>query len=310
MVEVLDAVSAFLDRLTSVHPLPAALAVTAHLSRLAATSTAWRNVLAAAYPNVRVPRTKILGAYVAGVGVNALVPIRAGDAVRIALAHRAIPGSTYTTVVSTNLVLSIFDLAAAGALLAWAAATQDLPGIDVLPDLRTFDYSWPFANPLPSELALAALLVGGVVLGIWIHRHVLDFWERVRQGFTVMRTPSRYFRTVVPWQAADWALRFVTIWLLLDAFDVDQSLRNVLLVQVSSTLSTLVPVTPSGIGTEQALLVYLFAGSVAASELLAFSVGTKLTLGATNVVAGFVAILLTLRTVRFGRALRSPDRLT
>jgi uncharacterized membrane protein YbhN (UPF0104 family) len=306
MVEVLDAVSAFLDRLTSVDPLPAALAVAAHLLRLGATSAAWRSVLAAAYPDVRVPRAKILGAYVAGVGINAVVPVRAGDAVRIVLAHRAVPGSTYTTVVSTNFVLSIFDMTMVLALFAWATATQDLPGIDVLPDLRTFDYSWLFANPLPSELVLAALLGVAVVLGVWIHRHVVDFWDRVQQGFTVVRTPSRYLRTVVPWQAADWALRFVTIWLLLDAFDVAQSARNVLLVQVSSSLSTLVPVTPSGIGTEQAFLVYLFGGSVPASQLLAFSVGTKLTLVATNVVAGLVAILLTLRTVRFERALRDP----
>lgn len=304
MVEVLDAVSAFLDRLTSVDPLPAALAVAVHVLRLAATSAAWRNVLAAAYPDVRVPRAKILGAYLAGVGINAIVPVRAGDAVRIVLAHRTVPGSTYTTVVSTNLVLSIFDMTIVLALFAWAASTQDLPGIDVLPDLRTFDYSWLFANPLPSELVLAGLFVVAVVLGIWIHRHVVDFWDRVQQGFAVVRTPSRYLRTVVPWQAADWGLRFVTIWLLLDAFDVEQSARNVLLVQVSSSLSTLVPVTPSGIGTEQAFLVYVFGGSVPAAQLLAFSVGTKLTLVATNVVAGLVAILLTLRTVRFERALR------
>ena len=37
--------------------------------------------------------------------------------------------------------------------------------------------------------------------------------------------------------------------------------------------------------------------------LLAFSVGAKLTLTITNVVAGFTAIVLTLRTVRFRKAL-------
>src|SRR4249919_1965731 len=107
-VRVLDGIDAFLDQLTSVHPLPLFLAVLAQLGKLSCTSMAWRNVLAAAYPGVRVRRRSILGAYLAGVGVNALVPLRAGDAVRVVLAHRAVPTSTYTTVVSSTFVLSIF----------------------------------------------------------------------------------------------------------------------------------------------------------------------------------------------------------
>jgi hypothetical protein len=125
VVRVLDGIDAFLDQLTSVDPLPAFLAVLAHLAKLTCTSMAWRNVLAAAYPDRHVRRVPILGAYLAGVGVNALVPVRAGDAVRIVLAHRAIPDSTYTTVVSSTLVLSIFDIAAATSLLVWAAVSLD-----------------------------------------------------------------------------------------------------------------------------------------------------------------------------------------
>jgi hypothetical protein len=41
--------------------------------------------------------------------------------------------------------------------------------------------------------------------------------------------------------------------------------------------------------------------------LLAFSVGAKLTITVTNVVAGFTAIALTLRTVNFRRALGPPS---
>jgi hypothetical protein len=50
VIRVLDGIDAFLDQLTSVHFGPAALAILAHLVRLACTGTAWRNVLAAAYP--------------------------------------------------------------------------------------------------------------------------------------------------------------------------------------------------------------------------------------------------------------------
>ena len=303
MVRVLDGIDAFLDQLTSVDPLPVFLAVLAQLAKLTCTSMAWRNVLAAAYPDRSVRRLPIFGAYLAGVGVNAVMPIRAGDAVRIVLAHRAVPGSTYTTVVSSTLVLAIFDAAAASSLLVSAAVTQDaLPPLGELPDLPTFDFAWLLDHPLATELLLAGILIAAVLLGIWIGGHVADFWERVRQAFAVVRQPALYLRSVASWQAADWGFRFVTIWFLLDAFDIPQSLQNVLLVQVSASVATLVPLTPAGIGTEQAFLLYVFRGAVPAPDLLAFSVGMKLTTVTTNAIVGFTAIALTLRTLRYSKA--------
>ena len=307
MIRVLDGINAFVDQLASVDPLPVLFAVLAQLAKLGCTSMAWRNVLAAAYPEEAVRRRSIVGAYVAGVGVNAIIPMRAGDAVRIFLAHRAIPKSTYTTVVSSTLVLSIFDIAAASALLAWVATTQDaLPGLGELPDLPSFEFRWFLDNPLATELVLAGLLIAIVVLGIWIHGHVADFWGRVRQAFAVLRSPVRYLRSVAIWQAGDWAFRLVAIWFLLDAFDIPQSIQNVLLVQASASVATLLPLTPAGIGTEQAFLLYAFRGAVPSSQLLAFSVGMKLVIVGTNLIAGFTAIALTLRTLRFRRAMGPP----
>jgi uncharacterized membrane protein YbhN (UPF0104 family) len=304
VIRVLDGIDAFLDHLTAVHPLPAFLAILAQLAKLGCTSMAWRNVLAAAYSESRVRRLPIVGAYLAGVGINAIVPVRAGDAVRILLAHRSIPRSTYTTVVSSTLVLAIFDATMATLLLLWASLTQSaLPRIGELPRLRTFDFAWLLDHPLQAELVLAALLIAAVVLGVWIGGHVANFWGRVRQAFAVLQSPSRYLRTVVAWQAGDWAFRFLTIWFMLDAFDIPQSVRNVLLVQASASIATVLPLTPAGIGTEQAFLLYVFRGTVPSSELLAFSVGMRLTLITTNVVAGFTAIALTLRTLRYKNAL-------
>jgi uncharacterized membrane protein YbhN (UPF0104 family) len=302
---ILDGFNAFVDQLGSVEPLPVFLAILAQVGRLASVSMAWRNVLAAAYPDRPVPRRQILAAYFAGVGVNAIAPLRAGDAVRIVLAHRAVPGSTYTTVVSSTLVLSIFDITAATSLLIWAALTQDaLPGVSDLPELPTFDFSWLIDHPLATDLLLASIVLAGVILGIWIHGHVVDFWGRVKQAFTVVTQPIRYVRTVAFWQACDWSLRLVGVWFLLDAFDVPQTIENVLLVQVSASIATLLPLTPAGIGTEQAFLLYVFDGTVASSKLLAFSVGMRGTLLATNLVAGFTAIALTLKTLRYKQALQ------
>ena len=139
------------------------------------------------------------------------------------------------------------------------------------------------------------LVIFGVIGVIWVRLHVAEFKERVRQGFAVLRDRTRYLRDVALWQAGDWLLRFVAIWFFLDAFGIEQSLRNVLLVQVTQSLATLVPISPGGIGTEQAFIVYVFNGTgIGRATLLAFSVGMKLTLIVTNVILGFTALFLTL----------------
>jgi glycosyltransferase 2 family protein len=310
-VKILDGVNAFFDQLGSVSFGPLALAICCHLLKMACTSRAWRNVLAAAYPEERVPWISIYGAYLAGVGINAIIPARAGDAVRIVLAHRAIQNSTYTTVVSSTLVLSLFDMAAASFFLAWAIGIGGLPGIDVLSHLRSFDFAWILAHPLLLDLTVAGIVVVIGVVCIWVAGHVANFRERVAQAFRVMSPPSRYLRKVAVWQAADWSLRLMTIWFLLAAFHIPQTLRNAGLVQVSQSVSTLFPITPAGVGTEQAFLLYALSGVASAAVLLAFSVGAKLTITVTNVVAGFTAIFLILRTVRFNQALGSkPEEAT
>jgi glycosyltransferase 2 family protein len=298
MHDVLDAIEAFFTHLSSVQLGPLLLAVCCHLTKLACTSRAWRNVIAAAYPETRVRWPPILGAYVAGVGVNAIVPARAGDIVRLYLAHRAVQGSTYTTLASSYVVMAIADTAFAVVLFAYALTLGALPGLSLLPDLRSFDFAWFLGHPRESAGIVFLLVVIGLVLAIWLRRHVDDFRARFARSFTILRQPSRYFRGVASWQLADWTLRLATIWFFLDAFGIEQSVQNVLLVQVTFSLATLVPISPGGIGTEQAFLVFVFKGKVSGSALLAFSVGMRVTLTAVNAIAGGVALLLSLRTVR------------
>ena len=299
---MLDAIRAFRDYLQAVQLVPLAVGIAVHLVKLGCTSRAWRNVLAAAYPAERVPWRSVFGAYVSGVGVNAILPARSGDVLRIYLAHRAIAGSTYTTVVSSTLVLTIVDISCAAVLLTWALAQDVLPGLDVLPSLPSFDFAWFLRHGRVSEVLLALLAIGLVVLAVWAHGQARELRARVGQAFTVLHTPGRYLRTVAFWQLCDWCLRLTAIWFFLGAFGIEQSIRNVLLVQVSASLATLVPVSPGGIGTEQAFLVYVLRGQAPRTALLAFSVGMKIVLTVVNAVVGFTAILLMLRTLRFREA--------
>src|SRR6186997_283127 len=116
MGEVLHAIVVFFEQLASVNFGALGLAICCHLLKTLCTSRAWRNTIAAAYPEERVPWTSIYAAYMAAVGVNAIIPARGGDAVKLYLAHRAVPGSTYTALASSLLVLSIFDSAVACAI--------------------------------------------------------------------------------------------------------------------------------------------------------------------------------------------------
>ena len=301
MRTVLDAVAAFWDYLASIHLLLLGIAIGCHVAKTMCTSRAWRNVLAAAYPAERIRWLSIYAAYVAGVGVNAVFPVRAGDVVRLTLAHRAVKGSTYTTLVSSSLVLAIVDAACGLALFAWAVSQGVFPSLDVLPSLPSFDFAWFLAHEQVAEVLLVAVVIGIIALAVWIRTNVDEFRQRVGQAFTVVRTPRRWLRTVVMWQLADWTLRLTTVWFMLGAFRIEQSLRNILIVQATQSFATLVPVSPGGVGTEQAFLVYTLRGQASRSALLAFSVGMKLTLTVVNVVIGFTAILLTLRTLRFRR---------
>ncbi len=303
-----QATEQFWEFLSDIALLPLAAAIGCHLLKLACTSRAWRNVLTAAYPDLEVPWRPILAAYVSGVGVNAIVPARAGDAVRIFLAHRAIPGSSYTTIVSSTVVLTFVDMALALVVFVYALTQGVLPSLDALSALPSFDYSWAFEDGVIHPGALLAILAVAAG-GAWLLHH---FWHRLRQrvaqAFNVFDPPTRYARTVVGWQLCDWMLRLATVWFFLGAFGIPQSVGNVLLVQATMSLSTLVPATPGGIGTEQALLVYAFRDiGVARSTLLAFSVGMKIVLTVVNVVVGFVAIFLTLGTVRFRRVVAAQD---
>jgi uncharacterized membrane protein YbhN (UPF0104 family) len=300
MGEVLHAIGVFFEQLAAVEFTALALAIVAHILKTMCTSRAWRNTIAASYPDEPVPWRGIYAAYLAGVGVNAIVPARAGDAVRLYLTHRAVPGSTYTTLASTLLVLSFFDTAMALLIFAYALTLGVLPAVGSLGKLPGFDFGFFAANPEFSFVLFLVLVIFGVIGFFWLRLHMAEFKQRVRQGLAVMADKTRYLREVALWQAGDWTLRFVAIWFFLDAFGIEQSIRNVLLVQVTQSLATLVPISPGGIGTEQAFIVYVFNGTgIGRATLLAFSVGMKLTLITTNVILGFSALFLTLGHVNW-----------
>jgi uncharacterized protein (TIRG00374 family) len=296
---LINAIEAFFDGFTAISWAPLVLAVVCHLGRIAARSRAWRNVIAAAYPDAEVQWRQVLGGYVAGLGANAILPGRGGDLLRLYIVKHRVDGSTYPTLASTMLADGIVDFVFASLLILWALSSGILPGRDTLPVLPGSDWLWVFHNPRQSLIIAGFFLaIVLVVIGIWFPR-ITAFWERVRQGLTILRTPRRYLREVALWDAVDWALRITSIFFFLRAFDLPATLYNALVYQVAGSLSTALPLTPGGIGTEQALLVYLFGDVAGSSQILSFSVGVKLVTIAVNVTLGTIAVALMLGSVRW-----------
>jgi uncharacterized membrane protein YbhN (UPF0104 family) len=299
---VLHAIGVFVDHLAAVDWKWIGLAVAAHVSKLVMVSRAWRNIVRAAYPRARVRWRQMFGAYVAGTGVNAVIPARGGDAVKLFIAKRRVEGATYTTLVATVLLQTLFDMLVAGCFILWAISLGALPGLDVLPDLPSLDYGWAFRHPTAGLILFVALLLFGGLLLLWIAERMEDFKERVAQGFAAFRDRTYYSTRVISFQLADWSLRLVAVFCFLHAFGLPATLHNALLVQVSQSLATVLPFSPGGIGTEQAFLVYLFRNVTSHGQALSFSVGVRVTLTIVNAALGFTAILLMMRTLRFRQA--------
>jgi uncharacterized membrane protein YbhN (UPF0104 family) len=303
MDAVVRAVEALVDEVAAIRWEFVALAALAHVAKILARTRAWRNILAAALPDSEVPWRTVLAAYVAGIGVNALIPARSGDVLKLFLVKRGIPAAPYPTLVATLVVETLFDFAVATALFLWALTLGVLPGVDILGFLPQVDWLWLFQHPRASLAVAVAALVVGFGAGLWASRRISAFRARVASGFAILRSPRAYAQGVLPWQLLDWGLRLTTIYFMLRAFGLPATFHNALLVQTAQCLATVLPLTPAGIGTEQALLAYVFAGIAPAADVLSFSVGMKLTIISVNVAAGTLALLLTLGTLRWRRKL-------
>ena len=297
----IDAAQAFFEAFARVGWGALALAVLLHVVKLALRVRAWQNIVRAAYPSTSVRYRDVFGSYVAGVGINSIVPARGGDVAKLYLLKHRVRDSSYPTLTSTLVVETLFDFVLAAGLFAWALYVGLLPGVDTLARLPAFDWSFVVEHPRIAAFIGCVLLGGGVILVAWASRHVAAFKEKLRLGVAILRHRRDFLIQVVSWQFASWVARALSIYFFLEAFRIEGALGAVLAVLVVQSLSTLLPFTPGGAGTQQAILVFALAGEAARSTVLAFSVGMQIATVAANVVLGFGAMALMLRTLNWRR---------
>src|SRR6188472_2508444 len=195
----LDACQAFFDTIASVSLGPLVLAVCMHVVKLLLRGRAWQNILQESYPEARVPYWGVFGAYMAGVGVNSLVPARGGDVVKLYLAKREVPESTYPTLASSLVVETLFDFVVASFLFIWAIHLGLLPGVPDLPALPAFDWSFVIRHPVIAAF-IGCVLIGLAIIGAaWASRRVAEFKEKLALGFAILRDRRAFLTGVVTW---------------------------------------------------------------------------------------------------------------
>jgi uncharacterized protein (TIRG00374 family) len=296
----LDAVQVFWHHLSSVRWEPLAIALGLHVLKIGVRSLAWRNIVLAAYPDERLGRLPFFGAYAAGVGVNSIAPARVGDVVKLYLVKHRIDGSSYATLTPTLVVETLFDFVAAGLIFVWALSVGVLPTAEVIKRTPSVDWSWPLRHPNVSIVIAAVVVLTLLFVLMRTGRRVEEFRRKVGRGFAILSDFRAYLRLVVSWDVVSWLLRLGSVYYFLKAFGLTPSIHNALAVQVSESLSTLMPFTPGGAGTKQGLTAYALKGEPV-SAAIAFSVGMNIALVAVNVVLGFAALFLMARTFRFRR---------
>ncbi len=296
------AVRVFGDHLAAVRWQFIALALGIHLARLALRAVAWRAILRAAYPGEAVRYLSVFGAYVAGVGINSIVPARAGDVVKLYLIKHRIKGSTYATLAPTLVAETLFDAIVAGGFILWALWIGVLPTHQVYSRLPSVDWGFFLEHARWTEIGFA-LLAGVAFIGVIVFvEKGGDTRARIMRGFAIIHHPRRLFFGVVVPQALSWVLRIASLFYFLEAFHVHATIHNAMLALVVDSLATLFPATPGGAGTKQGLIVFLFRNEeISKSLLLAFSVGMNIALVVFNLALGSVAMLMMARTVSWRR---------
>jgi uncharacterized membrane protein YbhN (UPF0104 family) len=299
MSDLFDRLLQLLAPLAHVDPRWALLALAFHVGNLACRATAWRNVLAAAYPGERFSTVRVGMAYAVGVGLNGYLPARGGDAAKVGLVRLQHPNTCAVTIATSCTVVVLFDALVGLSIFAGAWATGSLPAAPRMPASFAAVGSSPL---LAAGIAIAASLAVGAIARR-LAPHLRSAIAHARQGVAVLRSPLRYARTVLTVQSLAWCCRIGVVACMLAAFGIPASLPLAALLVVAGGMSTIVPV-PGGAGTQQALAIVLLSAVATTSQALSYSVGLQVAVTVVNTSIGVVAAMLVFGRLHPIRALR------
>jgi hypothetical protein len=265
------------------------LGVVLHLANQVARGRGWYAVVRAATGDPRLRRRDAIAAWVAGAAAGGVLSARGGDAVRILLLGRRVPGCA--RLAGTIAAEGVGELLVGAALVAVALALGVAPAIGL---------------PAPPVLAGAGLLIAAALCLNPVRRLA----RRAGEGCAVLRRPGAYARQVLPWQVASRACRLGALACFLAAFGLPATFAAVLLVVFAQTGGRVLPFGPASVGAGVAMLAASFGPvtgtSVPATQLAAFFVGTSALL---TVVGLAIAIPICLKTAGLGEVAQACAKL-
>jgi hypothetical protein len=250
---------------------------------------AWFTILRAAFPDATDLRPRhVIRAYLAGAGINAFVPARGGDVVKLAMVRRRIEGARYTTLAATFIPETLFETAFGSALVVWALAKGFLPVPTAGGELPALDVSLIVEHPMP---ALAGAAVIGVA-GWWLVRRVR---APLRQGVAILGSPMLFVTGVASWQALARVIRLGSMAAFMAAFGLPVTPATVVLVMAAQGGGRILPLGPASAGLRLAMLSYGFVEvtghqvDIAAITAFTFGVGAILALAGLVLALGILA---------------------
>src|SRR3984885_1178094 len=292
VTQLLDSAGTFFSQLGGLNWFSLLMGLALYALYLWLRSRALFNALRAAYPGQPIRWRDVWGAYVVGYAINNVFPLGGGNVAQLFLTRVAIPASSYPTVATALSTGVIFDWFMGVLIMCFAFTQGVFPKPPDFSKLPAFDISF-FASHMRFTLFLLTVLGVLFLVGFaLLSARVKAFWDRVRQGFAILRDRRRYRRDMARWQFASWGGGLASYWALLDAFHIGGSLRNVLLVLGVQVVASVFPFTPGGAGVQQAMLLTIFADN---SYVASFSVGQQIATAALTTACGFGALVLIFR---------------
>ena len=300
------AIGLLADSATSVNIVLLFLGAVLYVVHQCVRTLGWYTILRAAYPEARdLKRRDVVRAYLAGAGLNAVIPARGGDIVKLALVHRHIPGSRWSTLAATFVPETLFESAFGTALVIWALARGFLPVPNAVGEVPAYDVSLFVEHPVIASVATAGAIAA--LYGLWrlLRHRGRATAGRVKQGLAVLGSPRLFITGVVSWQALGRLIRLGSLAAFMEAFHLPVTLSTVVLVMAAQGGGRIIPLAPASTGLRLAMLSYGFvevthqAVDIAAITTFTFGVGAVLML------AGLV-IALTIIAREFGTL--SPRR--
>ncbi len=290
--QLVDSAGTFLSQLASLSWFSLLLGLALYALYLLLRSRALFNALRAAYPGQRILWREVWGAYMVGYAINNVFPLGGGSIAQLFLTRTAVPDGSYPAVASALSTGVIFDWFMGVLVMCFAFTQGVFPKPPDFSKLPAFDISFFASNMRFTLFLLTVLGILFLIAFALLSARVKAFWQRVRQGFTILRDRRRYRREMASWQFASWIARFASYWFLLDAFHIGGSVRNALLVLGVQVVASVFPFTPGGAGVQQALLLTIFAGN---PYVASFSVGQQIATAVLTTVLGFGALVLIFR---------------